>query len=133
MSMLFIKLPVRDLSAARAFYEALGLRIEEHSSDEESASVVLADDVALVLHTRDRFGGLVPGEAGDPSRGPTAVHCLTVDSRAAVDELVAKAVAAGGRSGPATRAEDARYTGTFSDPDGNVWEAVWMDHLHVIN
>ncbi|WP_448622130.1 VOC family protein [Geodermatophilus sp. URMC 65] len=131
--MLFIKLPVRDLSAARAFYEALGLRIEEHSSDEESASVVLADDVALVLHTRDRFGGLVPGEAGDPSRGPTAVHCLTVDSRAAVDDLVSKAVAAGGRSGPATRAEDARYTGTFSDPDGNVWEVVWMDQLHVIN
>ncbi len=56
-----------------------------------------------------------------------------MDSRAAVDELVARAVAAGGRSGPPTRAEDARYTGTFSDPDGNVWEAVWMDQLHVIN
>ncbi len=132
MSMLFIKLPVRDLSAARAFYQALGFRIEEHSSDEETASVVLDDDVALVLHTRDRFGGLVPGQAGEPSRGPTAVHCLTVDSRAAVDDLVAKAVAVGGRSGP-TRGEDARYTGSFTDPDGNVWEVVWMDQLHVIN
>ena len=130
--MLFIKLPVHDLPAARAFYEALGFRIEEHSSDEETASVVLDDDVALVLHTRDRFGGLVPGGAGDPSRGPTAVHCLTVDSRAAVDDLVAKAVAAGGRSGP-TKGVDARYTGSFTDPDGNVWEAVWMDQLHVIN
>ena len=132
MSMLFIKLPVRDLSTARVFYEALGFRIEEHSSDEETASVVLDDDVALVLHTRDRFGGLVPGDVGDPSRGPTAVHCLTVDSRAAVDDLVAKAVAAGGRSGP-TKGGDARYTGSFTDPDGNVWEAVWMDQLHVIN
>ncbi len=120
MSMLFIKLPVRDLSAARAFYEALGFRIEEHSSDEETASVVLDDDVALVLHARDRFGGLVPGEAGDPSRGPTAVHCLTVDSRKEVDDLVARALRAGGRPGLPAR-EDSRYTNGFSDPDGNAW------------
>lgn len=72
----------------------------------------------------------MPGEAGEASRGPTAVHCLTVDSRAAVDDLVAKAVAAGGRPGPPARAEEARYTDTFSDPDGNAWEVVWMDRLH---
>jgi flavin-dependent dehydrogenase len=53
-----------------------------------------------------------------------------VDSRAAVDDLVAKAVAAGGRPGPPARAEEARYTDTFSDPDGNAWEVVWMDRLH---
>ncbi|MGR7027513.1 VOC family protein [Geodermatophilus sp. URMC 62] len=131
--MLFIKLPVRDLPTGRAFYEALGFRIEEHSSDEETASIVLDDDVALVLHTRDRFADLVPSGAGDPSRGATAVHCLTVDSRAAVDDLVAKAVAAGGRPGLPPREGDARYTGGFTDPDGNAWEVLWMDQLHVIN
>ena len=133
MSMLFIKLPVRDLPTARAFYDALGFRIEEHSSDEETASVVVDDDIALVLHTRDRFAGLVSGDVGDPSNATTAVHCLTAGSRDEVDDLVAKAVDAGGRPGVPVREEEARYTGGFTDPDGHAWEVVWMDQLHVVD
>ena len=75
--MLFLKLPVRDLATARAFYEALGFRINEHSSDEHTAAVVVDDDFVVTLLTRDRFAELVPGEPGDPAR-PTAVPCLSV-------------------------------------------------------
>ncbi|SNS45582.1 hypothetical protein SAMN04488107_2635 [Geodermatophilus saharensis] len=131
--MLFVKLPVRDLAAARAFYEALGFRVEETSSDEGEAAVVLGDEQVLSLHTRERFAALLPGEAGDPAQAPTAVHALTADGRAQVDELLARAAAAGGRPGRPAREEDARYTGSFADPDGNVWEVVWIDQLHVVN
>jgi predicted lactoylglutathione lyase len=131
--MLFVKLPVRDLGAARAFYEALGFRVEETSSDEGEASVVLGDDQVLSLQTRERFAGLLPGEPGDPAQGPTAVHALTADSREEVDDRLARAAAAGGRPGSPAREEDARYTGSFADPDGNVWEVVWIDQLHVVN
>ncbi len=131
--MLFVKLPVRDLAASRAFYEALGFRIEETSSDAGEAAVVLGDELVLALHTRERFAGLLPGDAGDPAQAPTVVHALTADSREEVDDRVARALAAGGRPGLPARAEDARYTGSFADPDGNVWEIVWIDQLHVIN
>ncbi|WP_244274306.1 VOC family protein [Geodermatophilus obscurus] len=131
--MLFVKLPVRDLPAARAFYEALGFRVEETSSDEGEAAVVLGDELVLALHTRERFAALLPGEAGDPAQAPTVVHTLTADSRADVDDRVARAVAAGGRPGLPAREADARYTGSFADPDGNVWEVVWIDQLHVVN
>ncbi|MGY1697472.1 MULTISPECIES: VOC family protein [unclassified Geodermatophilus] len=131
--MLFVKLPVRDLVAARAFYEALGFRVEETSSDEGEAAVVLGDEQVLSLQTRERFAALVPGEAGDPAQAPTAVHALTADGRAQVDDLLARAAAAGGRPGRPAREEDARYTGSFADPDGNVWEVVWIDQLHVVN
>jgi uncharacterized protein len=131
--MLFVKLPVRDLSASRAFYEALGFRIEETSSDAGEATVVLGDELVLALHTRERFAGLLPGDAGDPAQAPTVVHALTADSREEVDDRVARALAAGGRPGLPAREEDARYTGSFADPDGNVWEIVWIDQLHVIN
>jgi predicted lactoylglutathione lyase len=131
--MLFVKLAARDLPSSRTFYQALGFRIEEHSSDEGTASVVLDDNIVLELHSHDRFAALVPGDVGDPSRGATAVHCLTVDSRTEVDDLVARALDAGGRPGLPAREEDARYTGGFSDPDGNAWEVVWMDQLHVVN
>ena len=49
------------------------------------------------------------------------------------DDLLARAAAAGGRPGRPAREEDARYTGSFADPDGNVWEVVWIDQLHVVN
>jgi predicted lactoylglutathione lyase len=130
--MIFLSLPVADLPRARAFYEALGFRINEYSSDERTAYVVVDDNIVVTLQTRDRFAEVVGAEAGAPSR-PTAIPCLTVEDRAEVDDLVAKAVGAGG--GPWSDAEerDARYTGSFTDPDGNIWQVLWLDQLHVVN
>jgi predicted lactoylglutathione lyase len=130
--MIFLSLPVQDLPAARAFYEGLGFRINEYSSDEATASVVVDENIVVTLQTRERFADLAGGNAGEPSR-PTAVPCLTVEERAEVDDLVSKAVAAGGREWLPAREEEARYTGSFTDPDGNVWQVMWLDQLHVVN
>ena len=130
--MIFLSLPVTDPGTARAFYEALGFRINEHSSDERTASVVVDENIVVTLHTRDRFAELAGVDGGDPSR-PTSVPCLTVGDRAEVDDLVARAVAAGGREWRPAREEDTRYTGSFTDPDGNMWQVLWLDQLHVVN
>ena len=133
MKMIFLTLPVSDLQRARAFYEALGFRINEHSSDDQTAAVVVDESIVLRLLTRDRFAERVSGTAGDPADSTTAIACLTVDSRAEVDELVERAGTAGGRPGVPAREEGAAYVGSFSDPDGNAFEAMWMDQLHVVN
>jgi uncharacterized protein len=130
--MIFLSLPVGDLPTARAFYEELGFRINEHSSDDGTASVVVDENIVVTLQTRDRFAELVGAEAGDPAR-PTTVPCLTVEDRAEVDDLVATAVAAGGRPWLPAHEDGARYTGSFADPDGNVWQVLWLDQLHVVN
>jgi predicted lactoylglutathione lyase len=130
--MIFLSLPVADLSTARAFYEALGFRINEHSSDDRTASVVVDENIVVTLQTRDRFAEVAGAEAGDPSR-PTSVPCLTVADRSEVDDLVAAAVAAGGRQWSPAEEDGARYTGSFADPDGNVWQVLWLDQLHVVN
>ena len=132
MSMLFLKLPVGDLATARAFYEALGFRINEHSSDEHTAAVVVDDDFVVTLLTRDRFAELLTGEPGDPER-PTAVPCLSVQLRDQVDELVGRALSSGGRPVLPTQEDGGTYTGSFADPDGNVWQVTWLEQLHVIN
>ena len=130
--MIFLSLPVTDLGTARSFYEGLGFRINEYSSDERTASVVVDENIVVTLQTRDRFAELAGADAGDPAR-PTSVPCLTVEERSEVDDLVARAVAAGGSERGPARDEEARYTGSFTDPDGNVWQVLWLDQLHVVN
>ena len=132
MRMIFLSLPVQNLHRARGFYEALGFSINEHSSDEHTASVVVDENIVVTLHSRDRFAEIAGAEPGDPAR-PTALPCLTVDDRAEVDDVVAKAVAAGGNHWAPPREDAARYTGSFTDPDGNVWQVLWLDQLHVVN
>jgi uncharacterized protein len=131
--MLFINLPVRDLGRARSFYEALGFGVNEHSSDDGTAAVVLDDDVALMLRTRERFADQVAGEVGDPSAATAVVHTLTMGSRGEVDDLVAKAQAAGGRPWLPAREDGSGCTGSFADPDGHVWEVAWLEPVHVID
>ena len=126
--MIFVTLPVRDLAASRAFYEGLGYRINEHSSDGHTAAVVVDDNIVVKLLSRDSF----PIPVGDPSAGPTVVNRLTVQDRPAVDDLVAKALASGGTELPAED-EGTTYTASFADPDGHVWQITWMDQLHVVN
>jgi uncharacterized protein len=130
--MIFLSLPVQNLHRARAFYEGLGFSINEHSSDEHTASVVVDENIVVTLHSRDRFAAVAGAEPGDPAR-PTSLPCLTVDDRAEVDDLVTRAVAAGGNHWAPVRDEGPRYTGSFTDPDGNVWQVLWLDQLHVVN
>ena len=131
--MIFVKLPVQDLGAARAFYEGLGYRINEHSSDEKTAAVVVDDTIVVKLVTREAFADLVTGDVGDPAVATSVVNCLTVTARDAVDELVARALASGGKPWLPVREEETTYTGSFTDPDGHVWQLLWMDQLHVVN
>ena len=131
--MIFVTLPVRDLPASRAFYEALGFRVNEHSSDVTTAALVVDATIVVKLVTREAFADLVTGEVGEPAAATSVVNCLTVTARAAVDELVARALGAGGKPWLPAREEETTYTGSFTDPDGHVWELSWMDQLHVVN
>ncbi len=133
MRMLFINLPVRDLAAARKFYGALGFGFNDAFSDDRSASVVIEDDIVAVLHTHDRFAEHVAGEVGDPSAVTAVVNTLTAGTHAEVDELVERALSAGGRSWLPPHDEDGSYRRSFTDPDGNVWEMLCLEPRHVIN
>jgi uncharacterized protein len=131
--MIFVTLPVRDLPTSRAFYEALGFRVNEHSSDETTAAVVVDDTIVVKLMTRESFGELVAGEVGDPAAATSVVNSLTVSDRSLVDEVLATALASGGKPWLPARDEETTYTGSFTDPDGHVWQLLWMDQLHVVN
>jgi len=131
--MIFLNLPVRDLPTARAFYEALGFRVNEYSSDDEQVAVAIDDTIVVTLVTRDRFAERIGGEVGDPARATTVINSLTATDRAEVDDLVARALAAGGTSAAPARENGAAYASSFADPDGHVWEFLAMEPVHVID
>lgn len=134
MPMIFVKLPVQELAAARGFYTSLGYSINEAFSDDRIVSVVVDDHIVVQLITHDLFAEHVPAQAGNPLRVTTVVMGLTADTRAEVDELVSKAAAAGGKVGSAIESDDGwTYQRTFTDLDGHVWQVLCLEQHHVVN
>src|SRR5882757_2464646 len=126
--MIFVNLPVRDLAASTAFYVALGGTVNPQFSDEQATSLMFSEAIGVMLLTHERYGQFTQRPIGDARRESQALLALTVDSRDAVDATLTRTVAAGGRADP-NPAQDHGFmrNRTVEDPDGNVWEIVWMD------
>jgi predicted lactoylglutathione lyase len=126
--MIFVNLPVRDLAASTAFYVALGGTVNPQFSGEQSTSLMFSDAISVMLLTHDHYRQFTQRPIGDARRESQALIALSVDSRDAVDATVTRAVAAGGRADP-NPAQDLGFmlNRHVEDPDGNVWEILWMD------
>ncbi len=125
--MIFVNLPVADLPKAMAFYQALGFTNDARFTDETAASLVVSDTIFVMLLTHDKWRTFTTRPICD--RGSSEVSlALSCDSRDEVDAMVA-AAAAGGGTEDVNPSEDHGFMDmrTFADPDGHVWEPMWMD------
>ena len=127
MRMIFVNLPVTDLDRSKAFYAGLGFGFNEQFSDDRTASVVISEQIVVMLLTRDRFADFLPGAMGDPSQATSVINALSAESREEADEMLARALASGGKPWQPAQDHGFMYGTSFSDPDGHVWETVWMD------
>lgn len=94
--MIFVNLPVEDIDASRKFYTALGYSINEQFSDESTASVVISDTIIAMLLTKEKYAQFTKKEIADARKSSEVLLALSAESREKVDELVEKALAAGG-------------------------------------
>lgn len=124
--MLFISLPVTDLQASIAFYEALGFERNPQFSDDSGACMVWSEAIHVMVVTHAKWRTFT--ERPFPAAG-TAGHMLTMalESRDAVDAMNRAAAAHGGQA-DVNPAEDHgfMYTRDLADPDGHMWAAMWM-------
>lgn len=126
--MIFVNLPVRDLARSTAFYVALGGTLNPQFSGEQSSSIMFSDAIGVMLLTHDHYRQFTKRPIGDARRESQAMIALTVDSKDAVNATLAKVVAAGGRADPNPPQDlGFMFNRHVEDPDGNVWELVWMD------
>ena len=126
--MIFVNLPVTDLACSRRFLEALGAANEPKFTDDTAACMVLSDSIFVMLLTHDKFRQFTPRPIADPAQGSQVLLCLSAESREQVDSTVETAVSAGGTADPAPKQDyGVMYGRSVADPDGHIWELMWMD------
>jgi len=126
--MIFVNLPVSDLQQSRAFLEALGAANEPRFTDDTAACMTLSDSIHVMLLTHDKFSQFTPRPIADARAGSEVLLCLSSDSRESVDSTLERAVAAGGTADPSPKQDyGVMYGRSVADPDGHIWEVMWMD------
>ncbi|MFC4468585.1 VOC family protein [Streptomyces xiangluensis] len=125
--MIFVNLAVNDLDASKKFFTELGYEINKQFSDENCASIVISDTIVAMIMTKQRYSDFTNKEIADSTKTSEVLLCLSAESREKVDELVDKAVAAGGTETREPQDYGQMYGRSFDDPDGHTWEIMWMD------
>ncbi|WP_138476466.1 VOC family protein [Dyadobacter bucti] len=124
---IFVNLPVKDLNQTVEFFTKLGFTFNAQFTDENATSMIISDDIYVMLLVEKYFQTFTKKEIVDTSKAAEAIICLSADSREEVDALVDKAFAAGAKSSSETQEYGYMYGRGFEDINGHLWEVMWMD------
>src|SRR5262249_6859992 len=127
----FVNLPVKDLRKSRAFFEAIGCKINEQFSDETAASVVIGGNIFAMLLTHDKWAQFSSKKPADTSTTGEVIIALGVESRDELNKIVDAAVKAGGKETRPAADYGFMQQRVFEDLDGHHWEVIFMDPKHV--
>ncbi|MBX5460200.1 MAG: VOC family protein [Steroidobacteraceae bacterium] len=124
---IFVNLPVKDLKRSVEFFTSLGYTFNPHFTDEKATCMIVGEDIFVMLLVEPFFKTFTPKPIADAARSTEVLIALSAESREKVDELVAKAVAAGGTTPMPAQDHGFMYQHGYQDLDGHMWELVWMD------
>jgi uncharacterized protein len=124
---IFVNLPIEDLPKTKDFFGKLGFKFNAQFTDDTGACMIVSEDAYVMLLTHPKFKEFAPHAIADANQSTEVLVALSCESRAKVDEMVAKAVAAGGRIYSKPNDYGFMYGHGFQDLDGHVWEVFYMD------
>lgn len=124
---IFVNLAVDDLPKSKAFFEALGLSFDPRFTNEQGACLVIGENIHAMLLTRAFFKTFIDKDIADPRQTTEVLTCLSCDTRAEVDTVVANAVKAGGKAHRQPQDHGFMYARGFEDLDGHIWELAFME------
>ena len=125
--LIFVNLPVKDLPRSRTFFEGMGYHFNPQFSNDQGACLVISDTIHAMLLTEPFFQTFTKKQIADAKTSVEVLICLSCESKAEVDQLVAKAVAGGGSTPSPVQDHGFMYSHAFEDLDGHVWELMYMD------
>lgn len=121
ISQAFLTLPVADLKKSVAFFTALGFTHNPQFSDDTAACIVINDTLSVMLGTHEKFRQFTPKAICNTKECVEVLISLSCESRQLVDELVAKALAAGASTYDQPEDLGFMYSHSFVDLDGHGW------------
>ena len=124
---IFVNLAVRDLKKSMEFFSKLGFEFNPKFTDDKAACMVVNDEAFVMLLTEPMFKTFTKHEVCDTSRYTEGLLAVSCQNRAEVDDLVKRAIAAGGRHAMDPQDHGFMYGCSFYDLDGHHWEVFWMD------
>ena len=124
---IFVNLPVKDLDRSVTFFTQLGYTFNKQFTDEKATCMIIGDDIFVMLLVEPFFKTFIPTEVADATKTTESLICLSAESRQKVDEIISKAVAAGGTIYKEPQDQGFMYGHGYRDPDGHIWEIMWMD------
>lgn len=124
---IFVNLPVKDLQQSVAFFTKLGFQFNPQFTDETATCMIVSENIFVMLLTYEKFKTFTPNAICDATKSTEVLTCLSVESRAKVDEMVREAVAAGGITYNEPQDHGFMYGHGFQDLDGHIWELIYME------
>jgi predicted lactoylglutathione lyase len=124
---IFVNLPVKNLDRSVEFFTTLGYTFNQQFTNENATCMIIGEDIFVMLLVEEYFRTFIKKEIADASKTTEVLICLSADSREKVDEMVNKAVAAGGIVYKEPQDHGFMYVHAYQDLDGHLWEIMWMD------
>ena len=124
---IFVNLPVRDLKTSTDFFAKLGFKFNAQFTDETAVCMIVSEDICVMLLTEDKFKAFTPKQICDATKSTEVLVCLSAVSRDEVNEMVRKAIAAGGTTYKEPQDHGFMYGHGFQDLDGHIWELAFME------
>ena len=130
---IFVNLPVKDLGKTVNFFIRLGFKFNPKFTDENATCMIVTEDILVMLLVEKFFKVFTKKEICDTARNTEVIIALSADSKEKVDEMINKAVDAGGKESREVQDEEWMYGRGFEDIDGHLWEVVFMNESMVGN
>ena len=129
---IFVNLPVKDLDKSIEFFTELGFTFNSQFTDKTATCMIVGENIYVMLLTHAKFKTFTPKKICDATKSTEVLVCLSCESREKVDDIVRKAVAAGGTTYNEAQDHGFMYGHGFQDLDGHIWEVIYMEPNAVI-
>lgn len=128
---IFVNLPVKDLNQSIDFFTQIGFEFNAQFTDENATCMVVNESIFVMLLIEDFFQTFTNKEIADATKNTEVIVSLSAASKEKVDEIVNKALAAGGKASTDPMDHGLMYQWGFQDIDGHLWEVMYMDESAV--
>jgi predicted lactoylglutathione lyase len=130
---IFVNLPANDLNKTIEFFTKLGFKFNPQFTDENATCMIVGEDIFVMLLVEKFFKTFTKKEICDTSKNTEVIVALSVEGREKVDQMINKAIEAGGTESREPQDHGWMYGRSFEDINGHIWEIIYMDESALKN